>query len=168
MEETVVTPPSILKKSNPTPPEGSPSKRLKTGEYSTKDKGKISFKDNPYSNFTRVKPSTLRIGKKSKKLAEKRTILRVRIPIMIEDAMKWTETTNKAIKLMNAIWKLLLMIDPAESTIEVWDKGFKNTSKPLKVDSTFPSSKGNVHEKLIEDLKINCVKKPSGSSVYYD
>ena len=74
---------------------------------------------------------------------------------MIEDAMKWNETTNRAIKLMNAIWKLLLMIDPAESSIEVWDKGVKSNSKPLKVDSTFPSSKGNVHEKLIEDLKIN-------------
>ena len=154
-EDVLVTPPSILKKKDPAVSEGSPAKKLKTGDYSIIEGRKTSFKENPYSNFSRVKPSTLRVGKKSKKSAEKRTILRARIPVMIEDAMKWNETTNKAIKLMNAIWKLLLMIDPAESTIEVWDKGLKNNSKPLKVDSTFPSSKGNVHGKVIEDLKIN-------------
>ena len=72
--------------------------------------------------------------------------------------------TNNAIKLMHNIWKHLLLIDPSESTIEQWNLNSKSNAKPLRINSTFPTSKAAVHEKLIEDLKINNIQTLRDSS----
>ena len=78
---------------------------------------------NFYSNyFSRINTLPAKRGKKSNKNGSNRTIMKARIPIVIEDVTKWSEATNRAIKLMNSIWKLLLMVDPQESTIEIWAK----------------------------------------------
>lgn len=156
------TPPSILKSQssfNDSVP--SPHKKLRTDDHATlTTPKKTKFAPNPYNNFSKIASTSLSTGRRMKKPTNNRTILRARIPIYMEDTAKWNEMTNNAIKLMHNIWKHLLLIDPSESTIEQWNLNPKSNAKPLRINSTFPSSKAAVHEKLIEDLKINWINSP--------
>ena len=134
---TIISPPSILKPSTRVQKNvQSPPKKLKTSDYNQREANDKSTIRNPYNNFAKVDSKMLRTGKKSKKVKTLRTILRARLPVLIEDVSKWNEMTTQAIKLLHMIWKQLLFIEPQESTIEYWEQS-KSNCKPLKLDLLF-------------------------------
>ena len=92
---------------------------------------------------------------KKKRENTKKSILRTRIPLFVENVNTWNETTNQAIKILTLIWKHLLNVDPQNTTIEYWNTGNSPKFKPLRISSIFPTSKGKIHQRLVEDLKIN-------------
>ena len=153
---TPVTPSSILNNKNKT--NSAPrAKRTKIGTEETKNSSKNKLPKNPYNNDNYRKEENLKVraGRKKKKGPDKKTFLRVRLPTQIDSVEQWNEMTNLTIKLLNSVWKSLLLLDSSNSSIEVWnDKGTASV-KPLRLDSVFPTAKSKIHQKLVEDLKVN-------------
>ena len=58
--------------------------------------------------------------------------------------------------MIKLIWKALLQVDSNNTVILGW-KTLKGGDKlkPLRIDSDMPASKGKIHGKYIDDLKLN-------------
>ena len=78
------------------------------------------------------------------------------MPIQVETVQQWNAATSSAVTTIRAIWKILLQIDPNNSAILTWNiHKSNNRLKPLRIDSSFPSSKNKIHEKFVEDFKLS-------------
>ena len=127
-------------------PSGSPKKKVK-----------ISSPNNSQTKSSRISKGKVSTGKKhNKKNSIKKSILRLKIPIQVDSVQEWNAATSLAVTTIKAIWKILLQVDPNNSMILTWSTLKANSKlKALKIDSALPSSKNKIHEKYIEEFKLN-------------
>ena len=143
---------------------------LETNSTKNNKRKKVTF--NPYKQensnasprLNKEKISTKKYPSKKEML--KRSILKLRLPILVESVQERNNATNQAVEMVKLIWKSLLQTDPNNTMILGWKlNDGKDIARPLKVDSDMPSSKGKLHGKYIDDFKLNWSNSNSPSEM---
>ena len=115
------------------------------------------YKQQDQTTSSRRSKGRISIGKnQSKKNPLQRSILKLKLPILVESVQEWNKATMQAVTMIKLIWKALLQVDSNNTVILGWKtlKGGEKL-KPLRIDSDMPASKGKIHGKYIDDLKLN-------------
>ena len=115
------------------------------------------YKQQDQPTNSRRSKGRISIGKnQSKKNPLKRSILKLKLPILVDSVQEWNKATVQAVTMIRLIWKALLQVDSNNTVVFGWKtvKG-GDKLKPLRIDSDIPASKGKIHGKYIDDLKLN-------------
>ena len=160
------TPPSIIKKGKFT------NLKSKTME---KERNKVGFTEkiesgqkqptNPYlKNLNKANKRTTqnfvkqqKAGRKTKKGPDKKTLLKLRVPIQIDSIKDWNDAIQDTVEYLKTIWKALLRVDPQNTSIEGWKdpKDNRKCPKAITNESQIPLSKTKIEEKYVEKMRLS-------------
>ena len=164
--QSIKSPPSIIKKGkfgNKGKEQNTPkSNKVGFSERVQSTKQKVS---NPYlKNFNKATQETsqgfakqVKAGRKAKKGPDKKTLLRVRLPIQIDSIKDWNDAIQDTVEYLRTTWKALLKVDPQNTSIEGWKDPKDNRKCPRAItnESQIPSTKTKIDEKYVEKIKLS-------------
>ena len=165
-QEMPKTPPSIIKKGKFGGKEGrQKGVTAQKVEFSEVTKSKRQPVINPYlkninkanQDITKYLGKQQRTGKKMKRGPDKKTLLRLRLPIQIESIKDWNDVIQDTVEYLNTIWKALLRVDPLNTSIEGWKDPKDNRKCPRAInnENQIPTTKTKIDEKYVEKMKLS-------------